>query len=58
MNYGKPIDVKSLVEKLRREGVSEQEGRKRITDHIQGEMMRLKAETEALHEEHVRRASS
>lgn len=54
MNYGKPIDIQNLVEKLRAEGVSDVEGRKRITDHIQDEMMRLKAETEALHAKYIR----
>lgn len=54
MNYGKPIDLRGLVAKLRAEGVSDVEGRKQITDHIQGEMMRLKEETEALHANYVR----
>ncbi|XP_053683393.1 tafazzin isoform X2 [Sabethes cyaneus] len=53
-NFGKPIDLNQLLNKLRASPVSEEEARKMITDKIQEEMMVLKAETERLHLDHLK----
>ncbi|XP_011698451.1 PREDICTED: tafazzin homolog isoform X1 [Wasmannia auropunctata] len=50
MNYGEPIDLSGLLAELRESQASEMEARKAITDHIQEELIRLKAATEKLHE--------
>lgn len=57
MNFGKPIDVSELVEKLKEENASEEEARKAITDYIQDELMKLKRDTEALHEKYLLKGS-
>lgn len=57
MNFGKPIDVSELVEKLKEENASEEEARKAITDYIQDELMKLKRDTEALHENYLLKGS-
>lgn len=38
-NFGKPIDLNLLMDKLKTSPVSEEEARKIITDKIQEEMM-------------------
>lgn len=38
-NFGNPIDLSALMERLRSSPVSEEEARKQITDRIQEEMM-------------------
>lgn len=48
-NFGKPIDLSSVVKKLRESNVSDVEARRVITDKIQDAMFKLKAETEELH---------
>uniref|UniRef100_A0A182P3M8 Tafazzin n=1 Tax=Anopheles epiroticus TaxID=199890 RepID=A0A182P3M8_9DIPT len=53
-NFGNPIDLSALMERLRSSPVSEEEARKLITDRIQEEMMVLKQETERLHSEYVK----
>ncbi|XP_053666423.1 tafazzin [Anopheles marshallii] len=53
-NFGNPIDLSALMERLRSSPVSEEEARKIITDRIQDEMMVLKQETERLHSEYVK----
>ncbi|XP_041767788.1 tafazzin homolog isoform X2 [Anopheles merus] len=53
-NFGNPIDLSALMERLRSSPVSEEEARKQITDRIQEEMMILKQETERLHSEYVK----
>lgn len=49
-NVGPPIDLSDLIESLRIRKISEPEARKIITDKIQDEMMKLKSETEKLHD--------
>lgn len=53
-NFGNPIDLSALMERLRSSPVSEEEARKIITDRIQDEMMVLKQETERLHSDYVK----
>lgn len=48
-NFGPPIDLRDLIESLRNQNTPEPEARKIITDKIQDEMMKLKKETEKLH---------
>lgn len=50
INYGDPIDFTEIVHNLRTSKVDEAEARKTITDRIQTELLKLKAETEELHE--------
>ena len=57
MNFGKPIEVKTLLEKLKKNNCTDEEARKAITDHIQEELMKLKEETEALHERNLKKGS-
>lgn len=57
MNIGKPIDITEVVERVRRNNCSEEEARKAITDHIQDELMKLKQDTEALHQEYLLKGS-
>lgn len=53
-NFGKPIDLNLLMDKLKASPVTEEEARKIITDRIQEEMMVLKQETERLHLDHLK----
>uniref|UniRef100_A0A182JW52 Tafazzin n=1 Tax=Anopheles christyi TaxID=43041 RepID=A0A182JW52_9DIPT len=53
-NFGNPIDLSALMERLRSSPVSEEEARKQITDRIQEEMMLLKQQTERLHSDYVK----
>lgn len=48
-NYGKPIDLSEMVQKLREQQASDMEARKVITDYIQEVLYKLKLETEELH---------
>lgn len=48
-NFGAPIILNELIESLRSRKTPEPEARKIITDKIQEEMMKLKEETEYLH---------
>ncbi|XP_063702029.1 tafazzin isoform X2 [Culicoides brevitarsis] len=48
-NFGQPIDLNPLVQRLRASNATEIEARKAITDHIQEAMYALQRETEALH---------
>lgn len=57
MNIGKPIDITEVVERVRKNKFSEEEARKAITDHIQDELMKLKQDTEALHQEFLLKGS-
>ncbi|KAK6624435.1 hypothetical protein RUM44_011294 [Polyplax serrata] len=57
MNFGKPIDIRDLVLRLKETNVSEEEARKAITNHIQDELMKLKEETEALHDKYLNKDS-
>lgn len=49
MNFGNPIDLSSLLVKLRSDNVSPEAARKAITDKLQEELLSLKPETEKLH---------
>ncbi|XP_035792156.1 tafazzin homolog isoform X1 [Anopheles albimanus] len=53
-NFGNPIDLSALMERLHSSPVNEEEARKLITDRIQEEMMVLKSETERLHSEYLK----
>ncbi|XP_065166710.1 tafazzin isoform X1 [Atheta coriaria] len=53
-NYGKPLDLGDVVKRLRARNASDEEARKEITDIIQHELMKLKAETEGLHNEYFK----
>ncbi|XP_055623920.1 tafazzin isoform X3 [Toxorhynchites rutilus septentrionalis] len=53
-NFGQPIDLNSVMERLKESAVSEEEARKIITDKIQEEMMILKEETERLHHDYIK----
>ncbi|KAL0278909.1 UNVERIFIED_CONTAM: hypothetical protein PYX00_000588 [Menopon gallinae] len=53
LNFGKPIDLSDVVAGLRKEKVTDEEARKAITDRIQDELMKLKRDTEALHEAYL-----
>lgn len=57
LNFGNPIDVGSLLQKLRKEAVSEKVARKVITDKIQDELVILKKQTEALHNKRFKKYS-
>ncbi|XP_078602168.1 tafazzin-like [Branchiostoma floridae x Branchiostoma japonicum] len=46
---GQPFQVQSILTQLRKDQKSPMEKRKVLTDHIQDQFVRLKAETEALH---------
>lgn len=48
-NYGSPIDLGDMVRTLREQNATDVEARKKITDFLQEEMLKLKAETEHLH---------
>ncbi|XP_050541943.1 tafazzin [Daktulosphaira vitifoliae] len=48
-NFGEPIELESLVNKLRNSGASDEDARKAITDKIEKELYRLKQDTELLH---------
>lgn len=54
LNFGKPIDLSEVLLGLRKEEVSDEEARKAITDRIQDELMKLKRDTEALHESYLK----
>lgn len=56
-NYGNPIDFSEVVKILKERKASDMEARKEITDRIQEELLKLKAETEALHEKHFPKKS-
>lgn len=49
-NYGRPIDFTDLVSSLRKRKATDVEARKEITDRIQIELLKLKHETEELHQ--------
>lgn len=49
-NFGKPIDLSDLVKILKERKATDVEARKEITDRIQMELLKLKDETEVLHE--------
>lgn len=49
-NYGNPIDFSEIVKALKDRKATDVEARKEITDRIQMELLKLKAETEILHE--------
>lgn len=49
-NYGNPIDVSELVRILKERKATDVEARKEITDYIQMELLKLKEETQILHE--------
>lgn len=48
-NFGKPIDLSQLVNRLREQNLADVEVRRIITDKIQEAMHILKEETEELH---------
>lgn len=48
-NFGNPIELTSLIDKLRSTKASEEVARKAITDKIQEELLNLKEKTEKLH---------
>lgn len=48
-NFGKPIDLSQIIEKLRESNVTDVEARRIITDKIQEAMYNLRSETEELH---------
>lgn len=50
-NYGNPIDFTEVVKLLRERKATDVEARKEITDRIQEELLKLKGETEILHEQ-------
>lgn len=49
INFGKPIDLKDMMDRLKGESMPEQDARKMITDRIQEELLYLRRETEQLH---------
>lgn len=51
-NYGKPLDLSPVVKKLRARNATDVEARKEITDIIQLELLKLKEETEGLHQKY------
>nr|BAN21073.1 taz protein [Riptortus pedestris] len=55
LNFGKPIDLSSVLLKLRSENVSPETARKVITDKLQEELFNLKIETEKLHYDKVKK---
>lgn len=56
-NFGNPIDLTEIVKILKARNASDVDARKEITDRIQEELLKLKAETERLHEEHFSKKS-
>lgn len=48
-NYGKPIDMSDIVNRLKAENATEEQARKQITDFLQETLLKLKEETEELH---------
>lgn len=56
-NYGNPIDFTEVVRILKARNATDVEARKEITDRIQKELLKLKAETEVLHELHFPKKS-
>lgn len=48
-NFGNPIELTSLIDKLRSSKASDEVARKAITDKIQEELLNLKEKTEKLH---------
>lgn len=49
INYGNPIELSSLIDRLKSSKASEEVARKAITDKIQEELLNLKEKTEELH---------
>lgn len=48
-NYGNPIDLSGVIKLLKERKATDVEARKEITDIIEGELLKLKVETEVLH---------
>lgn len=48
-NFGEPIDLKTLVSKLKESNATDEEARKAITDKIENELYKLKQDTILLH---------
>lgn len=48
-NFGEPINLKSLIKKLKESNATDEEARKAITDKIEEELYRLKRDTILLH---------
>lgn len=53
-NFGEPITMSELVNKLKMSKASAEEARKVITDRIQDELQLLRVKTEALHKAHFK----
>lgn len=56
-NYGNPIDFTEIVKILKARNATDVEARKEITDRIQEELLKLKVETELLHEQYFPKKS-
>ncbi|KAF2883288.1 hypothetical protein ILUMI_22877 [Ignelater luminosus] len=53
-NFGNPIDFTEIVKVLRERKATDVEARKEITDRIQDELLKLKEETEILHQKYFK----
>lgn len=52
-NFGNPIDLSELLKILKERNATDVEARKEITDRIEMELLKLKEETELLHEKEL-----
>lgn len=53
-NYGQPIDFTEMIKSLKERKATDVEARKEITDRIQEELLKLKEETELLHQKYFK----
>ncbi|KAJ3649806.1 hypothetical protein Zmor_021526 [Zophobas morio] len=53
-NYGNPIDLSEMVRQLKDRKATDVEARKQITDFLQDQLLKLKAETEELHKKNFK----
>lgn len=56
-NYGKPIDFTEMIQSLKERKATDVEARKEITDYIQTALLKLKEETEILHQKYFKHKS-
>ncbi|XP_056630014.1 tafazzin isoform X1 [Diorhabda carinulata] len=53
-NYGQPLDLSEMVNTLRNKNVTEEQARKHITDFLQETLLKLKEQTEELHQKNFK----